>query len=100
MLTISAAAGSWFLRGSGQAGWTDRQRYAIAAGIFFFQAVGPFIELTGVRDQIVVGIVSGWLFVRQWRRLRAREASGPVQAEIPAPGTPAAAGPIPGTRRT
>ena len=50
MLTISAAAGSWFLRGSGQAGWTDRQRYAIAAGIFFFQAVGPFIELTGVRD--------------------------------------------------
>jgi hypothetical protein len=70
-------------------------------GIFFFlPAVGPFIELTSVRGQIVVEIVSGWLFVRQWRRLRAREASGPARAEILPSGTPAATSPIPGTRRT
>jgi len=76
MLAVSAAAGTWFLRGSRRAGWTDRQRYAIAAGIFFFlPAISPFIELSGVRGQIVVGVISGWLFVRQWRRLRAREAA-------------------------
>lgn len=76
MLAISGAAGWWFLRGSRRAGWTDRQRYAIAAGIFFFlPAISPLIELSGVRGQVVVGVVSGWLFVRQWRRLRTRETA-------------------------
>jgi hypothetical protein len=75
MLAVSAVAGRWFLRASWRAGWTDRQRYAIAAGIFFFlPAVSPFIELSGARGQVIVGFVTGWLIVRQWRRLRSREA--------------------------
>jgi hypothetical protein len=75
MLIVSAVVGWWFARGSVRPGWTDRQRYAIAAGIFFFlPAVSPLMELSGARGQLIVGIVTGWLLVRQWRRLRAREA--------------------------
>ena len=82
MLVISAVAGLWFLRGSRRAGWTDRQRYALAAGIFFFLPVlSPLMELSGIRFQIVVGIVTGWLIVRQWRRLRAREAAASAEAD-------------------
>lgn len=75
MLASSAVAGWWFVRGSRRPGWTDRQRYAIAAGIFFFlPLISPIIELSGEHGQIIVGIVTGWLLVRTWRRLRAREA--------------------------
>jgi hypothetical protein len=81
MLAVSAVAGWWFVRGSRRPGWTDRQRYAVAAGIFFFlPAISPLIELSGVRGQVIVGIVTGWLLVRQWRRLRSRET-----AAVPAP---------------
>jgi hypothetical protein len=80
MLAISAAAGLWFVRGSRRPGWTDRQRYAVAAGIFFFlPLISPLMELSGIRFQIVVGIVTGWLIVRQWRRLRAREAAATAE---------------------
>jgi hypothetical protein len=82
MLAISGAAGWWFLRGSRRQGWTDRQRYAVAAGIFFFlPATSPLMELSGIRGQLVVGIVTGWLIVRQWRRLRAREAVAQAGAD-------------------
>jgi hypothetical protein len=74
LLAIPAITGTWFLRGSRRPGWTDRQRYAVAAGIFFFlPALSPIIELTGGRFQVVVGAVTAWLIVRQWRRLRERE---------------------------
>jgi hypothetical protein len=74
LLAIPAIAGTWFLRGSRSPGWTNRQRYAVAAGIFFFLPVlSPIIELTGGRFQAIVGAVTAWLIVRQWRRLRDRE---------------------------
>jgi hypothetical protein len=83
MLAIAATTGWWFARGSRRQGWTDRQRYAIAAGVFFFlPVVSPIIELSGAHGQLIVGIVTGWLLVRTWRRLRAREAEEP-----PAPAT-------------
>jgi hypothetical protein len=34
--------------------------------------LSPVIEPTGGRFQFIVGIVTGWLIVRQWRRLRTR----------------------------
>jgi NhaP-type Na+/H+ or K+/H+ antiporter len=39
-----------------------------------------------VRGQIVVGIVPGYLLVRTWRRLRAREAQvAPAADEVLSP---------------
>jgi hypothetical protein len=74
ILAVSGVTGWWFIRGSTRPGWTDRQRYAVAAGIFFFLPVlSPIIELTGGRFQSIVGLVTAWLIVRQWRRLRERE---------------------------
>ena len=76
MLVVAAAAGWWFIRGSRRPGWTDRQRYAVAAGVFAFLPVfSPFIELAGSRGQLVVGIVTAYLLRRTWRRLREREAA-------------------------
>jgi hypothetical protein len=98
MVIVSAAAAWWFLLGSQRPGWTDRQRYAIAAGIFFLPAVSPFIELSGARGQIVVGIITGWLQVRQWRRIRACEWPAQEAAAQPAGGAggdPAATAPVP-----
>jgi hypothetical protein len=81
MLAISAVTGWWFVRGSRRPGWTDRQRYAIAAGIFFFlPVISPIMEMSGEHGQLIVGIVTGWLLVRTWRRLRAREAEEPAVA--------------------
>ena len=75
MLIVTALTGWWLVRGSRAPAGRDRQRYAIAAGVFFFlPAVSPFIELSGVRGQLIVGIVTGYLIRRTWRRLRAREA--------------------------
>ncbi|MGD0248945.1 MAG: hypothetical protein ABSB75_07835, partial [Candidatus Limnocylindrales bacterium] len=90
MLVVSGVVGWWFVRGSRRPGWTDRQRYAIAAGIFFFlPAVSPFMELAGVRGQLIVGIVTGWLIVRQWRRLRSREAASVPSAAVALAADPA-----------
>ena len=76
IIVITAVTGRWLVRSSKRPGWTDRQRYAIAAGIFFFLPVlSPIIELTGSRFQLGVGIVTAWLIVRQWRRIRAREVA-------------------------
>ena len=81
MLIVTALTGWWLVRGSRRPGWGDRQRYAVAAGIFFFlPAVSPFIELSGVRGQLIVGIVTGYLIRRTWRRLRAREAEATAGA--------------------
>lgn len=75
MLAIAGVTGWWFLRSSARPGWTDRHRYAAAAGIvFFLPVVSPLMELIGQRGQIVVGIVFAWLLRRTWRRLRAAEA--------------------------
>jgi hypothetical protein len=79
MLIVAALTGWWLVRGSRRPGWGDRQSYAVAAGIFFFlPAVSPFMELAGVRGQLIVGIVTGYLLVRTWRRLRARVAAAAV----------------------
>jgi hypothetical protein len=76
MVLVATVTGWWLVRGSQRPGWTDRQRFAVAAGIVFFLVVfSPFIELSGARGTLIVGIVTGWLFVRQWRRLREREAA-------------------------
>jgi hypothetical protein len=87
LLAVTAVTGWWFVRGSRRPGWTDRQRYAVAAGIFFFlPALSPVIELSGGRFQFIVGIVTGWLIVRQWRRLRARadQTAAPAIGDRPA----------------
>jgi len=84
MLATTALTGWWLVRGSRRPGWGDRQRYAIAAGVFFFlPVVSPFIELTGVRGQLIVGIVTGYLIRRTWRRLRAQEDAANPEAEEP-----------------
>jgi hypothetical protein len=84
MIATAAVTGWWFVRSSRRPGWTDRHRFAIAAGVFFFLPVfSPFIELSGSRGTLAVGIISGWLFVRQWRRLRAREATDPAIPPAP-----------------
>jgi hypothetical protein len=75
MLTLFAVTARWLLRASRRAGWTERHRYAVAAGILFFlPSVCWAVELNGARFQLVVGIVTGYLLVRTWRRLRAAEA--------------------------
>jgi hypothetical protein len=78
MVAIASLAGWWFVRGSSGPGWTDRQRYAIAAGVLaFLPLFSPIVELLGGRGQIVVGIVTAYLLRRTWRRLREREAGAP-----------------------
>jgi hypothetical protein len=75
MPVIAGVAGWWFVRGSRRAGWSDRHRYAIAAGIFAFSpAFSVLMELAGLRGQLIVGIVTAYLIRRTWRRVREREA--------------------------
>jgi hypothetical protein len=83
MLIVAALTGWWLVRGARRPGWGDRQRYAVAAGIFFFlPAMSPFIELAGVRGQLIVGIVTGYLLVRTWRRLRGGEGVAVVAESV------------------
>jgi hypothetical protein len=60
----------------------------LGGSFFFLPVISPFMELNGGRGQLIVGIVSGWLFVRQWRRLRSREA----EAKVTPAGVQASAG--------
>ena len=91
MIALAAVPGWWLMRSSARPGWTDRHRYAVAAGVLFsLVALSPIMELVGQHGQVVVGIVFAWLMRRTWRRLRARETvaeTAPVSLE----GSPEAA---------
>jgi hypothetical protein len=79
MLLIFGVTARWLAMSSKRPGWTERHSYAVAAGILFFlPAISWLIELAAFRFQIVVGLVTGYLLVRTWRRLRAAEAGQPV----------------------
>lgn len=82
MMALAAVPGWWLMRSSARPGWTDRHRYAIAAGVLFTLTVlSPIMELIGQHGQIVVGIAFAWLLRRTWRRLRAREVVAETAAE-------------------
>jgi polyhydroxybutyrate depolymerase len=74
MVAIAIAAMWWLARGSQRPGWSDRQRFAVAAGVFVLMALFSLsVELSGGRGQLIVGAVTAWLTWRIWRRLADRE---------------------------
>jgi hypothetical protein len=79
-VAIAAAVGFMFL--SSLDGWSDRHRFAVAAGVGWFYAglnlaLGPF--------NFVVGAFTGYELWRGWRWIKAGQGS----AVVPAPDEPA-----------
>jgi hypothetical protein len=66
--------GLWLTRASQRPGWSDRQRFAIAAGVLFLLVLfSPIMEARGGLGMLVVGAVLALLLIRTWWRLRSRE---------------------------
>jgi hypothetical protein len=81
VLADAILAAAALVRLSSRAGWSDRHRFAVPAGVAAFQ-VGMNL-LSGI-DAIVVGILAGYALYRAWRWLSASAAP----PEEPPPVTP------------
>ncbi len=73
MVAIAGAAAVWVATGSRRPGWTDRQRFAIAAGVLTLMSIWSMVLLVGVFGQALVGLATLVVTIAVWRRLRAGE---------------------------
>ncbi len=73
MVAFAGAAAVWVAAGSRRPGWTDRQRFAIAAGVLTLMSFWSMVLLIGVFGQALVGLATLIVTIAVWRRLRARE---------------------------
>jgi hypothetical protein len=77
-LAIAALLLRWLGRHSAQPGWSNRQRFAVATGVFVCMWLfSPFVELTGGHGQVIVMLVGIWISRRVWRRLEAEDGAIP-----------------------
>ena len=73
-LAIAGALLWWLGRASAAPGWTDRQRFAVAVGVFTCMWLfSPVVELAGGFGQLVVTGVGIWVSWRIWSILRDEE---------------------------
>lgn len=89
-LAIAGALLWWLGRASAAPGWTDRQRFAVAVGVFVCMWLySPFVELSGGFGQLAVSGVGIWVCWRIWGALRDDEAAeGEAEAAQPDEGEP------------
>lgn len=67
----------WLARCSTRAGWGDRQRFAIAAGLLSFMVPwGLVMELAGLRFMSIVALLLAVCLRRGWRYFRTQSAPG------------------------
>jgi hypothetical protein len=68
VLVLAVASGvAWLLRASAGAGWDDRHRFAVPAGVIaFFVGFSPIVELSGGLGEVVVGIITAVVLRRAW----------------------------------
>ena len=74
LVAIPVGVGLWLARISARPGWSDRHRYAVAAGLLSFDVLtAPIFDLAAFRLQIVVGVVLALALRRGWGYFRAAE---------------------------
>jgi hypothetical protein len=72
---LPGAVGLWLARTSERPGWSDRQRFAVVAGVLFLLVLfSPVMEARGGLGMLVVGAALALLLMLTWRRLRSSEA--------------------------
>jgi hypothetical protein len=81
VLAAAAAAALGLLWASSAAGWRDRHRFAVPAGVIaFYVCLSPLGGVFG----LATGVPTGYFLWRSWRAVKAAAAPAPAPAPAPA----------------
>lgn len=74
IVAIPVGVAFWLARVSARPGWSDRHRFAVAAGLLSFDVlIAPIFDLAAFRLQIVVGVALALALRRAWAHFRTAE---------------------------